>query len=141
MGRLLKDLRRRGSGPYQECSKSRHWRRKSLPSSLGVKGMQQNTLPKRSEIVLLHIAFDLIFTCSGDCTVGLWSQWTRCTKTCDGRQERSRRIANPKIGEGKDCPVLRQWTKCSSNSCPGPTTALIIDLLMLSQIDMTEAKK
>ena len=75
-----------------------------------------------SEIVLFHIELDLIFACSGDCTVGLWSQWTTCSKTCDGRQDRSRRIANPKIGEGKDCPVLRQWAKCSSNSCPGHTT-------------------
>eukprot|EP00931_Biecheleriopsis_adriatica_P096084 TRINITY_DN6972_c0_g1_i3.p1 TRINITY_DN6972_c0_g1~~TRINITY_DN6972_c0_g1_i3.p1 ORF type:complete len:1953 (-),score=306.09 TRINITY_DN6972_c0_g1_i3:279-6137(-) len=57
--------------------------------------------------------------CSGDldCKFGEWSEWSACTRTCDGTKRRSRRIAVQGRGNGRWC---RGSTKESSPCNPSP---------------------
>jgi len=47
-----------------------------------------------------------------DCVV---SDWSKCSKDC-GTGKQSRTITTPKVGTGKDCPVLEQ--DCNTQACP-----------------------
>lgn len=56
--------------------------------------------------------------CPIDCTVGSWSSWSRCDKSCDtGLQTATRRLGQPDFG-GKICPAKSRQQSCNTNSCP-----------------------
>lgn len=58
-----------------------------------------------------------------DCEWGSWSQWTDCTKSCDGGdQSRHRSIFIPPSGGGKQCAALESTSEirsCSTQPCLG----------------------
>lgn len=56
--------------------------------------------------------------CPDVCVVGLWSEWTACSKTCgSGTRSRSREVLSVKEQAG-ECPCLDASETCSSNKCP-----------------------
>jgi hypothetical protein len=58
--------------------------------------------------------------CPQDCTVGDWSSWGTCDKSCGGGfQTRVRVVATAAVGTtGKACPNLSHVQECSPHSCP-----------------------
>jgi hypothetical protein len=59
------------------------------------------------------------FTCPADCTVGAWSKWSACTRTCGaGVQQRTRKVTAEALNGGKACPPKSQLKKCQVVACP-----------------------
>ena len=60
-------------------------------------------------------------TCSVNCIVGEWSDWTACEVTCSGgcEQTRTRSTILPLNG-GLECPVSTESRVCPAGSCPLP---------------------
>jgi len=58
--------------------------------------------------------------CPVDCKVGMWSNWTKCTRRC-GRsdQHRHRALHNTSSFGGKACPKLIDTKYCYGNKCIG----------------------
>ena len=56
--------------------------------------------------------------CPIDCVVSDWSEWSSCSKQCDGgKQSRTRTIKmNPSNG-GAVCPSLKEEQECNKQSC------------------------
>ena len=50
-----------------------------------------------------------------------WSQWSSCSKSCDGQRTRQRSCTNPpSSNQGASCPGLRvQSEACNVGKCPG----------------------
>lgn len=58
-------------------------------------------------------------SCSTDCEVSLWSEWSACTKTCGGGTRFRKRVVNkPATGGGKECPPLTEEESCNTQPCP-----------------------
>ncbi|KAH9492582.1 Contactin-associated protein-like 2 [Bulinus truncatus] len=50
-----------------------------------------------------------------------WSQWTSCSTTCGGGQQRKNRLCQEPLFGGKPCDGLNaEYLRCSENSCPIP---------------------
>ena len=50
-----------------------------------------------------------------DCVVSQWSAWSECKqgKSCtEGYQDRERHVIRVAIGDGKDCPKLKERRMC-----------------------------
>jgi len=58
---------------------------------------------------------------SMDCLLGTWSQWSDCTKTCQGGQQyHTREIVRQQSGFGAFCSdSLRETRICAAAPCPG----------------------
>jgi hypothetical protein len=57
--------------------------------------------------------------CPVDCVVGYWSDWTTCSKSCDGgNRTRTRPIITPPRDGGAPCPETKQTEKCNTQDCP-----------------------
>ena len=56
--------------------------------------------------------------CKTDCSVGPWSSWSSCTKSCGGgKKSRSRGVTqNPSCG-GANCPALFEEMDCNTQCC------------------------
>ena len=59
-------------------------------------------------------------SCSVDCEVSDWSEWSTCSATCGGGiQTRSRTIKKQAVNGGKACPIdLSENRTCNSQECP-----------------------
>ena len=57
-------------------------------------------------------------TKSDDCLVSDWTDWSLCSKDCDGGiKTRTRRIISEGTTKGKKCPVLSENTSCNNIKC------------------------
>jgi len=57
--------------------------------------------------------------CPIHCTVGKWTKWSKCTKSCAGGvTRRNRKVVNQDRHGGRVCPSLAQAQKCSTKPCP-----------------------
>lgn len=58
-----------------------------------------------------------------DCAVGSWSDWSECTRTCDGGQRsRNRTIATPAANGGSPCAgALDETGVCGEEPCQDPS--------------------
>jgi len=102
---------------WSQCSQScaggleyRHRRMEEEANDCGIpaKGLSRDTASCNAGV---SCTSDL------DCQFGEWSQWSACTRTCDGIKRRSRRIAVHGRGNGKWCLGA---TKESSPCNPSP---------------------
>jgi hypothetical protein len=67
------------------------------------------------------------FACSGTCSVGSWSDWTECSKSCGiGTQSRSRAVRLT----GAGCPHLKEERQCNYGVCVIPQTAVTFKMKM-----------
>jgi len=58
-------------------------------------------------------------SCSKDCQVSEWSDWSACTKTCGGGTRIRTRVVNtPATNGGKECPALNETEVCNTQACP-----------------------
>jgi hypothetical protein len=56
--------------------------------------------------------------CPADCTVGDWSPWSECSKSCDGGMElRTRDPTGLAWGGGTACPQLAESRPCNEAAC------------------------
>jgi len=56
--------------------------------------------------------------CPTDCSVSMWSGWTKCTAVCDGgTQQRMRNVETHSTGGGDACPELIQARLCNAVDC------------------------
>ena len=61
-----------------------------------------------------------VHECPVDCTVGDYSNWSRCSRTCGGgKQTRARQIITP-ARNGGVCLQLNQTQACGKSPCPVP---------------------
>ena len=57
--------------------------------------------------------------CPVDCKVSDWTEWAKCTKSCEGGvTSRSRKIIEPNAYGGKECPPIFESKKCNTFPCP-----------------------
>ncbi|XP_065052775.1 thrombospondin type-1 domain-containing protein 7A-like [Rhopilema esculentum] len=57
--------------------------------------------------------------CPGDCVVGQWTSWSRCSSTCPrpGHRRRERTVLRYPAHDGKNCPVLERYEPCNLKNC------------------------
>ena len=54
------------------------------------------------------------------CLMGGWSEWSVCSKACDGGiQSRSREIVQEPMHNGRPCPDGIEEKDCNTDYCPG----------------------
>ena len=58
--------------------------------------------------------------CSRDCSVGKWSEWQQCSKSCGTERTklRTRQVIKPSLNDGKECPKLNDVSSCEDKCCP-----------------------
>lgn len=57
--------------------------------------------------------------CVIDCAVGMWGDWSDCSKECgDGTSSRSRSVTVPAANGGRVCPPLTETIACNNTPCP-----------------------
>jgi hypothetical protein len=57
--------------------------------------------------------------CFQNCTVGLWTGYDTCSKTCGGGEyTRTRLVIWTAAGGGAPCPALTQTHECNAQACP-----------------------
>jgi hypothetical protein len=57
--------------------------------------------------------------CGVDCTMGAWSSWKACTKTCGGGvSTRVRTTIQEAADRGRQCPSLAESVPCNVEACP-----------------------
>jgi hypothetical protein len=58
-------------------------------------------------------------TCSVNCEVSFWGEWSTCSATCGcGLQHRTRTVSTQPSGYGAPCPALLEEVKCTCDPCP-----------------------
>jgi hypothetical protein len=64
-------------------------------------------------------------SCSFDCVVSDWTEWSQCSARCGGGQRgRIRNIITPAIQGGEPCPTdLIETETCNEQPCPDPKCA------------------
>jgi len=68
--------------------------------------------------VLSQITSCTATPCPTNCAVGAWSNWKSCSKTCGaGTTYRSRAVTLYAASGGRQCPPLKQTTKCNTAAC------------------------
>lgn len=57
--------------------------------------------------------------CPGDCVVGDWTKWSKCSSVCPrpGHRRRERTALRYPAHNGKRCPVLEEHQRCNLNHC------------------------
>ena len=57
--------------------------------------------------------------CPGDCAVGYWSSWSKCSSRCPkpGHRRRERTILRYPAHDGKSCPSLEEYQACNLQHC------------------------
>jgi len=54
-----------------------------------------------------------------NCAVEEWTEWSSCTKPCDGgKSDRSRSIWQQPTSDGTPCPALSEERDCNTQGCP-----------------------
>ena len=82
-------------------------------------------------IHIIHIHGFLYPLISENCSVGEWTEWENCSKTCGGGdQKRNRRVTTPGTGGGKACSSLAESRKCNKTPCP-PKGQVLLHLLYI----------
>lgn len=62
----------------------------------------------------------LLASCSSDCIVSEWEEWSPCGASCGGGQQtRKRHVLSVPIEGGEECPVLVESRTCNTFSCDG----------------------
>jgi hypothetical protein len=70
-------------------------------------------------LAIAGIAFFMLQKKATDCKVTEWSQWTPCSKNCDGGvKTRTRTILTNPANGGKICPSLIDTSTCNPQPCP-----------------------
>jgi len=61
------------------------------------------------------------FSCDSDCGLSPWSEWSPCTKACNGGfQVQKKEVVTPKRGEGQCPPPMQkteQFRRCNTKAC------------------------
>ena len=60
-----------------------------------------------------------IMYCPGDCAVGYWSSWSKCSSRCPkpGHRRRERTVLRYPSHDGKSCSGLEEYQACNLKHC------------------------
>jgi len=57
--------------------------------------------------------------CPLACEVSQWMGWSQCDKLCSGgKQLRERKVVQEPVGDGNECPTLKEKRLCNTKICP-----------------------
>jgi hypothetical protein len=95
----------------KECGGGSQARMRQVTTAAAFGGVKCPALSETAECNFIQ--------CKVNCEVSKFSQWSACTKSCQGgTQERTRTVVTASAHGGADCPELSKSRACGSELCP-----------------------